>query len=75
MVARLEAMVLAGKRRVTYLIPNSDGGALNTLYRFATVENVEYGAEGMTVTALADAKARGMMRKYALDDEPEQEEE
>ena len=75
MVARLEAMVLSDKRRVTYLIPNSDGGALNTLYRFATVENVEYGAEGMTVTALADAKARGMMRRYALDDLPETEEE
>lgn len=75
MVARLESMALAGKRRVTYHIPNSDGGALNTLYRIATVENVEYGAEGMTVTALADAKARGMMRKYAIDDEPQQEEE
>ena len=75
MVSRLEAMVLADKKRVTYFIPNSDGGALNTLYRFATVENVEYGAQGMTVRALADAKARGMMRKYALDDEIESEEE
>ena len=59
---------------MTYFIPNSDGGALNTLYRVATVENVEYGAEGMTVLALADAKARGMMRKYALDDPIEKEE-
>ena len=75
MVARLESMVLSGKRRVTYRIPNSDGGALNTLYRFATVENVEYGAQEMLVTALADAKARGMMRKYAIDDEPESEED
>ena len=71
MVARLEEIVSAGKRRVTYRIPNADGGALNTLYRFATVENVEYGADAMTVIALADAKARGMMRRYAVDDTPD----
>ena len=75
MVEKLESMVLAGKRRVTYLIPNSEAGALNTLYKYAAVENVEYGAEGMTVTALADSRARGMMRKYALDDVVEDEEE
>ena len=75
LVAKIEAIVTDGKRRITYFIPNSDGGALNTLYRVATVESVEYGAEGMTVVALADAKARGMMKKYALDDIPEQREE
>ena len=75
MVSRLEDMVLKGKRRVTYLIPNSEAGALNTLYKYATVENVEYGAEGMTVLALADSRARGMMRKYAIDDIAETEEE
>ena len=68
MVSKLEAMVLEGKRRVTYVIPNSDAGALNTLYKNATVESVDYGAEGITVVALADSKARGMMRKYAVDD-------
>ncbi|MBQ8331948.1 MAG: GTPase HflX, partial [Clostridia bacterium] len=76
MIRRLETMVSEGKRRVTYQIPNSDGGALNTLYRLATVESVEYGAEGMTVVALADAKARGIMRRYAVDDLcPSEEEE
>ena len=75
LISRLEAMVSEGKRRITYLIPNSEGGALNTLYRVATVESVDYGAEGMTVVALADAKARGMMKKYAVDDIEETEEE
>ena len=75
MVAKLEAMVLMDTRRVTYFIPNSDGGALNTLYKYATVEDVQYGADGMTVIALADSRARGMMRKYALDDIPDVEEE
>ncbi len=71
MLEKLEALVLDGKRRVTYLIPNSDAGALNTLYKYATVESVEYGAEGMTVLALADSRARGMMKRYAQDDTKE----
>lgn len=75
MVKKLESMVLEGKRRVTYVIPNSDGGALNTLYKYATVESVDYGADGMTVVALADSRARGMMRKYAVDDVEETLEE
>ena len=75
LVAKLEAIVTDGKRRITYFIPNSDGGALNTLYRVATVESVDYGAEGMTVVALADAKARGQMKKYAIDDIPEPKED
>ena len=75
MLEHLENLVSAGKRRITYLIPNSDGGALNTLYRMATVEAVEYGADGMTVVALVDAKVRGMMRRYAVDDIPDPEED
>lgn len=71
MVLMLETMALEGKRRVTYLIPNSDAGALNTLYKYATVESVEYSAEGITAVALADSRARGMMKKYAVDDKTE----
>ena len=75
LVERLESMVLEGKRRVTYIIPNIDAGALNTLYKYATVESVEYGAEGITAIALADSRARGMMRKYAVDDIPDMTDE
>ena len=75
LVAKIDALASDGKRRVTYFIPNSDGGALNNLYRLATVESVDYGADGMTVVALADARARGTMKKYALDDIPEPKED
>ena len=68
MVSKLEAMALEGKRRVSYVIPNSEAGTLNTLYKYATVESVEYGESGISVTALADSRARGMMKKYAVDD-------
>lgn len=66
MVERLEALVSMGKKRMTYRIPNSDGGALNTLYRYATVESVEYGDEAMTVLAMTDSQVRGMMRRYEV---------
>ena len=75
LVAKIEALVTDGKRRVTYFIPNREAGALNDLYRLATVEDVDYGADGMTVVALADARARGTMKKYAIDDIPESKED
>ena len=60
----LESMIHAGKARVTFVIPNAKQGALNTLYRFATVEDVEYGADAVKVTAVVDAKVRGMLREF-----------
>ncbi len=75
MIDRLESMVLADKKKVTYIIPNSDAGALNTLYRLATVENVEYGADGICATVLADRRVRGMMIKYAQNDSLPREED
>ena len=75
MIEKLDRMVTAGKRRVTYVIPNREAGELNTLYRLATVESVDYGAEAITVVALADARARGTLRRFAIDDVTETEEE
>lgn len=60
----LEKTALAGKTRVTFRIPNSEQGAMNILYKNATVEDVEYGADAVTVVATVDAKTRGMLRKY-----------
>ncbi len=73
LVAKLEELLLAAKRSVVFTIPNSEAGALNTLYKNATVQDVEYGAEAIKVTALADAKTIGMLRKYT--DIPEEKEE
>ena len=37
---------------------------MNILYREATIEEVDYGAEFVTVKAVVDAKVRGMLKKY-----------
>jgi len=60
----MRELILAGKRRVQLLIPNTDGRALNTLYTLATVEDVEYTAEGVRVTAVVDARVYGLVEKY-----------
>ena len=75
LVDAIESIVLSGKRRVTYRIPNREAGALSKLYAIASVEEVEYGADAITVVAMADAKARGQMKQYAVDDEPEKKED
>jgi GTP-binding protein HflX len=60
----LQDMVLDGKCSVVFKIPNSQQGAMNILYRDATVEEVDYGAEFVTVKAIVDKKTRGMLKKY-----------
>ena len=61
---RLLELIRAGRIRETYKIPLSEAGALSLLYREAEVEEVDYGAEYITVTACADRRVRGMMAKY-----------
>ena len=62
----LQAVVRRGKRRVTFVIPNAEQGALSKLYsEQAAVESVEYGYEAVTVVATVDDRVYGMMKKYA----------
>lgn len=68
LVEKIESIVLSGKKRTTFRIPNSQQGAVNQLYRLASVESVDYGAEYVTVVAMADAKARGMMERYIIEE-------
>lgn len=75
LVSRLEEIVLSGKKRTAFHIPYSEQGALDQLYKLATVENVEYGGEYVEVTAMADARARGALKKYLAEPEEETEDE
>ena len=64
LVGKLEALVLGGHSREMLIIPNREAGVLNQLYKNAVVEDVEYGNDSITVTAVLDAKVRGQMKKY-----------
>ena len=70
----LQEIVHDGKSSVVFKIPNAEQGAMNILYRDATIEDVDYGAEYVTVTAIVDKKTRGMLKKYDTM-LPEEEEE
>ncbi len=71
---RLQEILHMGKQRVRFEIPNREAGALNVLYQNATVEEVEYGAETVLVTAVVDTKVHGMLRRFDPDwQEPSEE--
>ena len=63
----MQEIVNGGKTSVTFKIPNAEQGAMNILYREATIEDVDYGPEYVTVKAIVDAKVRGMLKKYDTD--------
>ena len=73
LVAKIEELIMNSKRPVTFTIPNSEAGVLNILYKNASVQSVDYGAEAIVAVAMADAKTIGMLRKYT--DIPEEKEE
>ena len=64
LLARVEEILHAGKRRVTFFFPNAKQGLISRLYENATVEAVEYGTEGVSVTATVDDKTYGPLKQY-----------
>jgi len=75
LAALLENIVHQGTTKATFFIPNSEQGALSRLYSDATIESIDYGAEGVTVVAIVDAKVRGMLKKYDTEPPKNDEEE
>ncbi len=64
LLVAIEETLHAGSRRVTFRFPNDKQGLVASLYRNATVEDVSYEAEGVTVTAVVDARTYGPLRAY-----------
>ena len=71
----LEDIIHEGTASVTFRIPNAEQGVLNRLYKDATIEEIDYGAEFVTVRAIVDRKVRGMLKKYDCDQSNISEEE
>lgn len=66
MMEKVESILHATKRRVTFLFPNDKQGLLNKLYENATVEQVDYEENGVSVTAVVDAKTYGPLQAYDI---------
>ncbi len=76
LICEIENVFLNGKKRVVFTFPLSKQSDVSRLYSFCSVENVEYEADCVKVTATADEKCRGMFAQY-LDpkDRPQVEED
>ena len=59
-----QKIIGAGKERMTLFFSYSEQGKISALHADATVESVEYGEEGVLVTAVLDQKARGRYASY-----------
>ena len=64
LLSRVEDMLHEDSRRVTFFFPNAKSGLVSKLYENATVEEIDYGAEGVTVTAIVDDKTYGLLRSF-----------
>ena len=64
MLETLSALCNNGKTKEVFVIPVSEQGMLNALYKYATVHDVEYGDEYVVVCATVDKEIKGRMKKY-----------
>ena len=65
LLAKLTALIQGGRTRATFVIPNAKQGMLSKLYAGgASIEDIDYGPEAVTVTAVVDAPTRGALRAF-----------
>ncbi len=73
LLARLEGILKECKTQEVFWFPNRAGSALSQLYQNGQVLQAEYGAEGTEVTAIVDAKTKGILKQYLKDPPPTEE--
>ncbi|MBE6621749.1 MAG: GTP-binding protein, partial [Ruminococcaceae bacterium] len=64
LVNRLGELVNESTSRVTFAVPMARQDVVAGLYRFARVEEVAYEGDTTLVTAVCDARAKGMFREW-----------
>ncbi len=64
LVEELEKIALGGKKYCIFHVPYEQQNLIGKLYQTATVEDVSYDNDYITVCAVADEKAIGQLRKY-----------
>ena len=67
LVAALERMAQEGKKKYTFFFCHNDAGMVNFLYSSATDVTVEYLADGISATAVCDAKTAGKLKRFIKD--------
>ncbi|MBQ3404192.1 MAG: GTPase HflX [Oscillospiraceae bacterium] len=64
LLEKIRAILDRGKRHVRLLLPYDKGGLLDMLHKEASVQSVDYGAEGIKVEAVVKPEIWGRVRRY-----------
>ena len=64
LLAMIEDVIAQTKKEYTLLIPYTEQGKVEALYRVARVLTAEYREDGVLVHAVLDEKGRGLFEKY-----------
>ena len=64
LLGEIEKILAGTQRRVVLNIPYGEGGAMDQLYRDASVLRVDYGESGIEVEAIVRAETLGRLRPY-----------
>ena len=66
---QLYALLIKGEKAVTFLLPYSKGGELDTLHNTCRVLDTEYTEDGIKVKAVCTPEVYGRLREFAVNDE------
>ena len=66
MIEKLEALLSAGKKKVTFSIPADMGSLVGEIYASGEDVKVEYAEDGVLVEAVVDDKLYGKLKKYII---------
>lgn len=64
LLSMLDELLASSKQKITFLFPFDKQSAVNSLYKNATVESLEYTELGTLVTAFVTDKEKGMYSEY-----------
>ncbi|MBQ7897503.1 MAG: GTPase HflX [Clostridia bacterium] len=66
LIEAVERTILSFKKKSVFLLPHSKAGWLDTLYKNAKVESVDYTEDGIVVCAVVDEKLHGQLREFEI---------
>lgn len=69
----IEETLGRGKEKLEFILPYDRASVLDWLYQNADVKSAEYQGEGIAVTVVCDARARGALREFVPQDRQKEE--
>ncbi len=66
LLSMIDAIVKENKKTVKLVIPYSEQGSVSNIYNEYTVLNTDYTDEGVSLTAVLDARGLGLYDKYVI---------